>query len=157
VATIPVGREPYGVTLSPDGKLLYASNKVDNTIHVIDTATRKRQASSVVSMNPAKRSSSLGGWAAGHVLNRDLSVSVVDTRQGKISHTLNAPFASAMAQKRWQAIARGLGVVMAGYGVNPVLHWVGGPLNGDYTGIEAINTVWSKFTKGSGSSEGASE
>jgi len=42
VATIPVGREPYGVTLSPDGKLLYASNKVDNTIHVIDTATRKR-------------------------------------------------------------------------------------------------------------------
>jgi len=39
-----------------------------------------------------------------HVLNRDLSVSVVDTRQGKISHTLNAPFASAMAQKRWQAI-----------------------------------------------------
>jgi len=41
-----------------------------------------------------------------HVLNRDLSVSVVDTRQGKISHT-NAPFASAMAQKRWQAIAWG--------------------------------------------------
>jgi len=65
---------------------------------------------------------------------------------GQDLHTLNAPF-SAMAQKRWQAIARGLGVVMAGYGVNPVLHWVGGPLNGDYTGIEAINTVWSKFTK----------
>jgi len=88
------------------------------------------------------------------VLNRDLSVSVVDTRQGKISHT-QRPFASAMAQKRWQAIARGL-VVMAGYGVNPVLHWVGGPLNGDYTGIEAINTVWSKFTR-LRLSEGASE
>jgi YVTN family beta-propeller protein len=148
VATIPVGREPYGVTLSPDGKVLYASNKVDNTIHVIDTATRRRL-SVIGGFNEPRQAVvfSKDGQQA-YVLNRDLSVSVVDTRRGKISHTLNAPFASAMAQKRWQAIARGdLAVVMAGYGVNPVLHWVGGPLNGDYTGIEAINTVWSKFTK----------
>jgi len=38
--------------------------------------------------------------------------------------------------------------VMAGYGDNAVFHWVGGPLDGVYSGNEAIKTVWSKFAKG---------
>jgi len=49
-----------------------------------------------------------------------------------------------MAQKRWQAIARGLGSY--GWLCQPSTSLGGGSLNGDYTGIEAINTVWSKFT-----------
>jgi len=113
VATIPVGREPYGVTLSPDGKLLYASNKVDNTIHVIDTATRKRL-SVIGGFNEPRQAIvfSKDGQQA-YVLNRDLSVSVVDTRQGKISHTLNAP--SPVLWPR-NAGRRSLGGLASSYG-----------------------------------------
>ena len=38
---IPVGRSPKGIALSPDGALLYVANRLDDTVSVIDTATRK--------------------------------------------------------------------------------------------------------------------
>ena len=40
-ARIPVGRNPKGVALSPDGARLYVANRLDDTISVIDTAARK--------------------------------------------------------------------------------------------------------------------
>jgi len=40
-ARIPVGRAPKGLALSPDGSLLYVANRLDDTVSVIDTATRK--------------------------------------------------------------------------------------------------------------------
>lgn len=36
---IPVGHNPRGVALSPDGKKLYVANRLDDTISVIDTIT----------------------------------------------------------------------------------------------------------------------
>jgi YVTN family beta-propeller protein len=41
VARIPVGSAPKGLALSPDGKRLYVANRTDDTISVIDTASRK--------------------------------------------------------------------------------------------------------------------
>jgi YVTN family beta-propeller protein len=38
---IPVGHNPRGVALSPDGKRLYVANRLDDTISVIDTAAEK--------------------------------------------------------------------------------------------------------------------
>jgi len=40
-ARIPVGHNPRGVVLSPDGKRLYIANRLDDTISVIDTGTDK--------------------------------------------------------------------------------------------------------------------
>jgi YVTN family beta-propeller protein len=40
-ARIPVGRNPRGVALSPDGKLLYVANRLDDTLSVIDTNADK--------------------------------------------------------------------------------------------------------------------
>ena len=40
-ARIPVGRNPKGVALSPDGARLYVANRLDDTVSVIDTAARK--------------------------------------------------------------------------------------------------------------------
>ena len=40
-ARIPVGRNPKGVALSPDGAWLYVANRLDDTVSVIDTAARK--------------------------------------------------------------------------------------------------------------------
>ncbi len=41
VTRLPVGVAPKGLALSPDGKRLYVANRSDDTISVIDTATRK--------------------------------------------------------------------------------------------------------------------
>jgi YVTN family beta-propeller protein len=40
-ARIPVGRNPRGIVLSPDGKRLYVADRTDDTISVIDTARAK--------------------------------------------------------------------------------------------------------------------
>ncbi|HUM05134.1 MAG TPA: beta-propeller fold lactonase family protein [Terriglobales bacterium] len=40
-ARIPVGRNPRGLVLSGDGKTLYVANHLDDTISIIDTATKK--------------------------------------------------------------------------------------------------------------------
>jgi YVTN family beta-propeller protein len=39
IARIPVGKNPRGLVLSPDGKHLYVANRLDDTISVIDTRT----------------------------------------------------------------------------------------------------------------------
>jgi YVTN family beta-propeller protein len=41
IARIPVGRNPRGVLLSPDGKHLYVANRLDDNIAVIDTTSDK--------------------------------------------------------------------------------------------------------------------
>ena len=38
-------------------------------------------------------------------------------------------------------------VLMRGYAENAQLNWVGGPLDGTYTGKASIQTVWEKFGK----------
>lgn len=38
-ARIPVGRNPRGIALSPDGRRLYVANRMDDTISVINTVT----------------------------------------------------------------------------------------------------------------------
>ncbi len=40
-ARIPVGRAPKGLALSPDGSKLYVANQLDDTVSVIDTASRR--------------------------------------------------------------------------------------------------------------------
>jgi len=40
-ARIPVGHNPRGVALSPDGKRLYVANRLDDTVSVIDTEMQK--------------------------------------------------------------------------------------------------------------------
>ena len=41
LARIPVGHNPRGVLLSPDGKRLYVANRLDDNIAVIDTSKEK--------------------------------------------------------------------------------------------------------------------
>ena len=41
ITRITVGKNPRGVTLSPDGRRLYVANRMDDTLSVIDTASNK--------------------------------------------------------------------------------------------------------------------
>ncbi len=54
---------------------------------------------------------------------------------------------TAMIETRAQTIAKAdVSAIMADYAADPVLHWIGGPLAGEYKGTEAIKGVWTKFT-----------
>jgi YVTN family beta-propeller protein len=50
---IPVGREPFGVDVTPDGKHAYVANRGSNSVSVIDTATKMVVATVAVGMFPS--------------------------------------------------------------------------------------------------------
>jgi YVTN family beta-propeller protein len=52
MATIPVGRRPWGLALTPDGKKAYAANGLSNDVSVIDMQTQKVIASIPVGKMP---------------------------------------------------------------------------------------------------------
>lgn len=59
--------------------------------------------------------------------------------------------AQDMAKTRIDAIAKGdVATVTAGYADGSTLNWVGGPLDGKYTGTEKLKEVWTKFTAAQG-------
>jgi len=56
-ATIPVGRDPNWVTLSPDGRRVFISNRGSDDVSVIDLATRKEVARVKVGRYPQRMTS----------------------------------------------------------------------------------------------------
>ena len=68
--------------------------------------------------------------------------------------SIGSAFASPVsdaAQIHFNAIGAGdTSVIMRGYGDNPQLTWVGGPLDGMYAGDDAIRITWEKFGKAVG-------
>ncbi len=53
IARIPVGRNPYGVALTRDGRRLFVANRLDDTVSVIDTRLN-REVSKIKLDSPAK-------------------------------------------------------------------------------------------------------
>ncbi len=52
----------------------------------------------------------------------------------------------AQAYAHWNDIAiENASLILSEYSPNATLHWIGGPLSGNYTGITAINSAWTKF------------
>lgn len=67
-----------------------------------------------------------------------------------ISCAFASPVSDA-AQIHFTAIGGGdTSIIMRGYGENPQLTWVGGPLDGMYAGDVAIRATWEKFGKAVG-------
>ncbi|TCS63614.1 nuclear transport factor 2 family protein [Varunaivibrio sulfuroxidans] len=59
--------------------------------------------------------------------------------------------ATDMAEAHFQAIAAGdIAALKSHYAKDALFQWVGGPLDGAYTGADSIAQVWTKFTKGQG-------
>lgn len=59
--------------------------------------------------------------------------------------------AGDIAQRRIAAIAAGdVPALTAGYGEGATLEWVGGPLDGSYSGQAAIGPVWTRFAQAQG-------
>ena len=54
IATIPVGNDPIGVAVSPDGTRAYVTNNINDTVSVIDTATNTVTATIPVGDHPVR-------------------------------------------------------------------------------------------------------
>lgn len=85
---IAVGVEPYGAALSPDGTLLFASNKVDNTIDVIDTSTNTIVKTLTGFEEPRQAIVFNASSKRAYVLNRDLSIALVDVKSLEVTDTI---------------------------------------------------------------------
>lgn len=65
----------------------------------------------------------------------------------------SSAFADKLSQSKihFNSIADGdISKLMGQYGDNARLDWIGGPLDGSYSGEEELRTVWRKFTKALG-------
>ncbi len=88
VAEVPVGQDPYGAALTPDGKFVYSGNLKDNTLSVIDTATRKVVATVTGLNEPRQAIVFSSDNTKAYALNRDLSVAVIDRASNAITATM---------------------------------------------------------------------
>lgn len=83
-ATIPVGRTPSGVVVSPNGSVVYVTNSGSNTVSVIDAATSAVTATIAVGTRPSAVAVSSNGGRV-YVTNVGTnSVSVIDTASNTV-------------------------------------------------------------------------
>lgn len=79
---------------------------------------------------------------------RTLSASAIALFLASGVGTAFAASPAALARAHIRDVAQGkVDALVAQYGTEPVLEWVGGPLNGRYRGTHAIRGVWAKFAK----------
>ena len=116
VATIPVGADPEGVAVSPDGSMVFVANAGSDTITVIDPATRQVAATipdpdAQTVDNPFIVAVARDGERVYVTNNASMSVSVIDARLA-----VSDP---AHARVRTLAVGRApLGVALARTGVS---------------------------------------
>ena len=84
VASVPVGKDPYGAALSPDERRLYSGDKGDNTLTIIDTAARSAVGKITGFNEPRQAIVFRPDGTLAYVLNKDLSIAVVDLRTATI-------------------------------------------------------------------------
>src|SRR5262245_44037584 len=78
VATIPVGKRPRGVAVSPDGKLVYVSNSISDSLSVIDAKTLKVLRTVPAGIDPEGLTVNRAGTTLYVVNENELSVTVLD-------------------------------------------------------------------------------
>lgn len=105
-ATIPVGREPRGIALSPDAAAAYVTNAKDNSVSVIETATNRVVATIRVGKGPQGIAVAPDGTRVYVVNGLDNSVSVINAATRTVELTLpvgREPQAIALTPDRTRA------------------------------------------------------
>ncbi len=88
--SIAVGRGPFAVAITPDGKYAYVTDKLDGTVSVIDTSTNKNTGTTIkVGLLPFGLAICSNGDA--YVANFGSgTISVIDTSTNKVVDTINS-------------------------------------------------------------------
>ncbi len=100
VATIPVGVNPFGVAITPDGTRAYVTDVSSNTVSVIDTATNTVVATIPVGVIPRGVAITPDGTRAYATNEGSNTVSVIDTATNTVVATIPVgviPFGVAIA------------------------------------------------------------
>lgn len=82
--TFPVGAQPEGLAVTPDGARVYVANSGDDSVSVIDVASGRVLAPISVGARPVGVAVTSDGSAAYVVNSGDDSVSVIDTASGVV-------------------------------------------------------------------------
>ena len=102
-APIPVGKRPYGVAITPDGKHAYVTDFVGgdgDTVSVITTATGAVSAPITVGKGPVEVAITPDGKHAYVANSGDGTVSVITTATGAVSAPI--PVGSARFGRGWR-------------------------------------------------------
>jgi YVTN family beta-propeller protein len=127
-ATIPVGNEPIGVAVTPDGSKVYVTHDIDNTVSVIDTATNIVTATIPVSGGTFGVAVSPDGSKV-YVADGSATVSVIATATNTVIATIPVGFGP-------------LGVAVTPDGSKVYVASGGGDINNTVSVIDtATNTV----------------
>ncbi|MFE6747106.1 IPT/TIG domain-containing protein [Kitasatospora purpeofusca] len=100
-ATVPVGRFPEGVAVSPDASRVYVANNGDNNVSVIDTATNTVTATVPVGAIPGPVAVSPDGsllYVGNNIATAVGGITVIDTATNTVTATFatgNQPFGIA--------------------------------------------------------------
>jgi YVTN family beta-propeller protein len=87
-STIPVGSQPKGVSVSPDGSKVYVTNYEDSTVSVINTFTNTVTATIPVGRQPMGISVSPDGSTVYVANYEDNTVSVINTATNTVTATI---------------------------------------------------------------------
>ena len=90
VETVTVGEDPYGAALTADGRFVYSGNLKGNSLSVIDTATAKVVATVTGLHEPRQAIVFSKDGKRVFVLNRDLSIAVIDRASNTVGRTLRS-------------------------------------------------------------------
>jgi YVTN family beta-propeller protein len=106
---IPVGTEPNGVVLSPDGKFAYVANTVDGTVSVLQVDASKQPVASVIAtlevgVEPYGIAITPNGSKIYVTNSRSNSVSVIDTATNTVAKTITNIGPAVGAEPRGIAI-----------------------------------------------------
>jgi PGF-pre-PGF domain-containing protein len=88
-ATVPVGRCPWGVAVSPEGTRVYVTNWNSNTVSVIDTTTNTVTATVNVGSNPMGIAITPDGKKVYVTNTMSNNVSIIDTTTNTVTATVN--------------------------------------------------------------------
>jgi YVTN family beta-propeller protein len=115
VASVPVGLNPIGLSISPNGNNVYVANSSPGTVSIIDTATNQVTQTINVGISPFAVSVSSDGSRA-YITNRgDNTVSVINTNDNT-STVLN----SGLSPFGVSVLPDGTNIYVTSFGTNNV-------------------------------------
>lgn len=95
-ARLPVGREPEGVALTPDGRYAYVTSEADSQVSIVDTGTRKVVKQLPVGERPRNTAFSPDGRQAYVLGEFDSSITLIDTGRMEVVRTARLASGDAM-------------------------------------------------------------
>ncbi len=89
LASIPVGEEPEGIDLTPDGRFAYVTSESDNTVAIVDTEAETVVKRISVGERPRNTAFSPNGLKAYVPGESDGTVTVIDTNRQVVLRTMS--------------------------------------------------------------------